>query len=61
METNSAVLFDHYGDILIKLGKEKEALKQWQKALEIHMANAEENAANIDKIKTKISGKKYVE
>lgn len=61
METNSAVLFDHYGDILIKLGKEKEALKQWQKALEIYMANAEENAANIDKIKTKISGKKYVE
>lgn len=61
METNSAVLFDHYGDILIKLGKEKEALKQWQKALEIYMANAEENAVNIDKIKTKISGKKYVE
>lgn len=53
----SGVLFDHYGDILIKLGKTKEALKQWEKA----MTFSEESALDKEKLKQKISEKKYIE
>lgn len=53
----SGVLFDHYGDILIKLGKTKEALKQWEKA----MTFSEGSALDKEKLKQKISEKKYIE
>jgi tetratricopeptide (TPR) repeat protein len=32
---NSAELFDHYGDILFKLGRVDDAMSKWQRALEI--------------------------
>lgn len=53
----SGVLYDHYGDILIKLGKTKEALKQWEKA----MTYSEGSALDKEKLKQKISEKKYIE
>lgn len=53
----SGVLFDHFGDILIKLGKTKEALKQWEKA----MTFSEGSALDKEKLKQKISEKKYIE
>lgn len=53
----SGVLFGHYGDILIKLGKTKEALKQWEKA----MTFSEGSALDKEKLKQKISEKKYIE
>lgn len=53
----SGVLYDHYGDILIKLGKTKEALKQWEKA----MTFSEGSALDKEKLKQKISEKKYIE
>ena len=31
----SPELFDHYGDILMKLGNEREALANWRKAREL--------------------------
>ena len=31
----SAVVVEHYGDILYKLGKEKLAIEQWQRAKEL--------------------------
>jgi len=53
----SGVLYDHYGDILIKLGKTKEALKQWEKA----MTYSEGSTLDKEKLKQKISEKKYIE
>lgn len=53
----SGVLYDHYGDILIKLGKTKEALKQWEKA----MTYSDGSALDKEKLKQKISEKKYIE
>lgn len=53
----SALLQEHYGDILIKLNREKEAIKRWEKAL----ALAKENQVDVEKIKLKIKEKKYVE
>lgn len=53
----SALLFEHYGDILIKNGNAKEAVKQWSKAL----AQSTGNDLNIDKLKSKIAKKSYVE
>lgn len=53
----SALLIEHYGDILAQLGKTKEALKQWQKALVL----ADVNGKDKVKIEEKIKGKKYVE
>ncbi|MGO3163888.1 MAG: tetratricopeptide repeat protein [Sphingobacteriaceae bacterium] len=52
----SAVLFEHYGDILVMLGKKKDAVKQWEKALELS-----DDSADTNKIKQKISEKKYIE
>lgn len=53
----SAVLYEHYGDILFKLGNSKEAVKQWEKALIM------DDGVDIDveKLKTKIETKSYVE
>lgn len=53
----SALLFEHYGDILIRLGREKEAVKHWEKALVL----AKGENVNIEKIKLKIKDKRYVE
>lgn len=53
----SAVLLDHYGDILYKSGNGKEALKQWQRALTM----SEGSGVDIDKLKLKIEKKAYVE
>jgi tetratricopeptide (TPR) repeat protein len=36
LQTNSATLFDHYGDILEKLGLFNDALVQWKKSLSIN-------------------------
>lgn len=55
--SESAVLYDHYGDILIKSGKTKDAIKQWTKALTL----ADKDAIDQEKIKLKISEKKYIE
>ena len=35
LEANSSTLFDHYGDILYKLGDKTGALSEWQRALSI--------------------------
>lgn len=53
----SALLYEHYGDILIKLNREKEAVKRWEKALSL----AKDSQVDVDKIKLKIKEKKYVE
>lgn len=52
----SAVLFEHYGDILIQLNNKRAAVKQWEKALGIA-----DDSVNVEKIKQKISEKKYIE
>lgn len=53
----SATLLDHYGDILIQLGRSKEAVKQWERALS--MTN--KGSVDVDKLKKKISEKKYID
>ncbi len=53
----SAVLYEHYGDILSKSGRAKDAIKQWEKAL----AMSEGSDIDIEKLKTKIAKKAYVE
>ncbi|MFZ4261639.1 tetratricopeptide repeat protein [Sphingobacterium sp. HJSM2_6] len=55
--SESAVLYEHYGDILVKSGKTKDAIKQWTKALTL----ADQTAIDQEKIKLKISEKKYIE
>lgn len=54
----SAVVLEHYGDILSKIGKEREAVKQWQKALNLSDGD---KSLDIDKLKEKIREKKYIE
>jgi tetratricopeptide (TPR) repeat protein len=49
----SPELLEHYGDILFKLGRVDEALTQWKQADILPGANA--------KLKTKISGKQYID
>ncbi|MNI72433.1 Tetratricopeptide repeat protein [compost metagenome] len=53
----TAVLLEHYGDILMKLGKTTEAVKQWNLALEKGMDSDESK----QKLKKKIETKSYVE
>jgi len=36
---NSADIVEHYGDILFRMGKENQAVKQWKKALKINSTN----------------------
>lgn len=55
--SSSAVLVEHYGDILSQLGKTKDALKQWQKALSFSELPVKDRL----KIEEKIKLKKYVE
>ena len=59
LSQGSAVLYEHYGDILSMLNREKEALVQWNKALELEMSNNSNN--NLAKIQQKIKERKYVE
>lgn len=47
----SATLLDHYGDILYSIGKEKEGLTQWQKALALAELGEEETHQLKEKIK----------
>ena len=49
----SPELLEHYGDILFKLGRVEEALTQWKQADALPGASA--------KLKTKISGKQYID
>jgi len=51
----SAVLLEHYGDILSKVGKQKEAIKQWEKALTLGVG------IDKEKVQLKIKQKNYVE
>ncbi|QMV70589.1 hypothetical protein HS960_24340 [Sphingobacterium paramultivorum] len=53
----TSVLLEHYGDILIKLGKTNDAIKQWNLALEKGVDSDE----NKLKLKKKIETKSYVE
>ncbi|MFD1769623.1 tetratricopeptide repeat protein [Sphingobacterium suaedae] len=53
----SAVLFEHHGDILFKAGNIKEAVKQWEKALSVSSGTG----IDIEKLKSKITTKRYVE
>ncbi|TYP96407.1 tetratricopeptide repeat protein [Sphingobacterium allocomposti] len=53
----SAVLYEHYGDILSKVGNRKEAVRQWEKAL----AASEGSGIDVEKLKTKITTRGYVE
>lgn len=50
---NSAVQFEHLGDILYQLGDIENALENWRKSLEIDSSNA--------MVKKKINEKKYIE
>jgi tetratricopeptide (TPR) repeat protein len=49
----SPELLEHYGDILFKLGRVEEALTQWKQADALPGASA--------KLKSKISGKQYID
>lgn len=53
----SSTLLEHYGDIQFKLGKEKEAVSNWENALKISLANGQ----NSELLKNKIKNKKYVQ
>ncbi|WP_181151422.1 tetratricopeptide repeat protein [Sphingobacterium gobiense] len=53
----SAVLYEHYGDILFKSGNSKEAIRQWEKAL----AMRDGSGIDVEKLKSKIATKSYVE
>ena len=59
LNKTSAVMYEHYGDILSKLKREKEAIVQWQKALDIDINN--DSQQNLAKIQQKIQERKYVE
>lgn len=54
----SAALVEHHGDILSMLGKKKDAVKQWEKALNLYGQN---DSIDTDKLKLKIREKKYIE
>ncbi|WP_169719435.1 tetratricopeptide repeat protein [Olivibacter sitiensis] len=56
-DSSSVALLEHYGDILAKLGKEKEAMKQWESALKI----AGDDTASAQTLKKKIDLQAYVE
>lgn len=53
----SAVLYEHYGDILFKSGNRKAAFKQWEKALTM----SEGSDVDSEKLKLKLTSKDYVE
>lgn len=53
----TAVLLEHYGDILIKLGRTNDAVKQWNLAFE----KGPDSEESKQKLKKKIETKSYVE
>ncbi len=53
----SAVLLEHYGDILAKLGKTADAVKHWNLAME----KGPDSDESKQKLKKKIETKSYVE
>lgn len=53
----SAVLHEHYGDILFKSGNSKEALREWEKALTM----SDGSDVDVEKLKSKIATRSYVE
>ncbi|MBP3942574.1 tetratricopeptide repeat protein [Sphingobacteriaceae bacterium WQ 2009] len=53
----SAVLYEHYGDILVKNGRKTEAVKYWNLAL----TDAQKEGVDLERLKKKISTKSYVE
>lgn len=59
LNKSSAIMFEHYGDILSKLKREKEAIVQWQKALELEGGN--KSNEQLAKLQQKIQERKYVE
>lgn len=59
LDKKSAVLLEHYGDILSKLNREKDAVVQWQKALSLELEK--QSNQNLAKIQQKIKEGKYVE
>ncbi|MDR2692327.1 MAG: tetratricopeptide repeat protein [Dysgonamonadaceae bacterium] len=54
----SSEVLDHYGDILFKTGNTDNAVRQWEKALEIKEKNGETNTAVL---KRKIENRMYYE
>lgn len=52
--SSSAVIVEHYGDLLFQMGSESEALEQWNKAIEM-------NGDHSDLLEKKIKNKKYYE
>lgn len=56
-DQQSAVSLEHYGDILSMLGRTKDAIKQWKKALDFKDLKPDEK----NKIEQKIKEKRYVE
>lgn len=59
LDKKSAVLLEHYGDILSKLNREKDAVVQWQKALSLELEK--KSNQNLAKIQQKIKEGRYVE
>lgn len=53
----SAVLLEHHGDILFKLGKEQEALSTWEDALKVSLLDGQ----GSELLKKKIKNKRYEE
>ncbi len=54
-------LLDHYGDILYMDGQPEEAIKQWEKALEVvDKEFVKPDEERIELVKKKISNKKYI-
>lgn len=53
----SAVVLEHYGDILFKTGNSKEAIRQWSRAL----ATGDDKDVDVDKLKSKITNKTYLD
>jgi tetratricopeptide (TPR) repeat protein len=51
--TEDGTIFEHYGDVLFKLGEEQEAVKQWERAAQFNDAS--------DRIQKKIADRKYYE
>src|SRR5690606_28457247 len=52
LDKKSAVMLEHYGDILSKLNREKDAVAQWQKALSLELEK--KSNQNLAKIQQKI-------
>jgi tetratricopeptide (TPR) repeat protein len=52
-KSNSAVQFEHYGDILYHLGEKKQAVAQWKKSQAV--------GGKSDQLEKKINGQKYIE